>query len=89
MVAEMIGFVLRNVPAFLFVAALLIAPFKRAPRWSMSERFLSWILLLPIGVTGIWAGVFHLFFPAIAAADIGWQVSPFSSRSAWRTWLLA
>jgi hypothetical protein len=44
---------------------------------STAERFLSWILLLPIGVTGIWAAIFHLFFPGIAAADIGWQVSPF------------
>ena len=35
------------------------------------------ILLLPIGVTGLWAAVFHLFFPQIAAADIGWEVSPF------------
>ena len=38
---------------------------------------LGWILLLPIGVTGLWAAVFHLFFPQIAAADIGWEVSPF------------
>jgi hypothetical protein len=38
---------------------------------------LSWILLLPIGVTGLWAGAFHVFLPATAAALIGWQVSPF------------
>ena len=42
-----------------------------------AERFLSWVLLLPIGVTGLWAAIFHIFFPAVAAADIGWQVSPF------------
>ena len=42
-----------------------------------AERFLAWILLLPIGVTGLWAGVSHIFFPAIAAAHIGWQVGPF------------
>ena len=34
-------------------------------------------MLLPIGVTGLWAGVFHLFFPEIAASDIGWEPSPF------------
>ena len=33
--------------------------------------------MLPVGVSGLWAAVFHLFFPAIAAADIGWEVSPF------------
>ena len=41
------------------------------------ERLLAWILLLPIGVTGLWAGVSHVFFPAVAAAHIGWQTSPF------------
>ena len=76
MIAKSIGFVLRNLPAFLLVIALLAAAFHRG-RWSMPERFLSWLLLLPVGVTGLWAGVFHLFFPSIAAADIGWQLSPF------------
>jgi hypothetical protein len=36
-----------------------------------------WILLLPVGVTGLWAALFRLFFPGVAAADIGWQASPF------------
>jgi uncharacterized membrane protein len=76
MIAELIGFVLRNFPAFLLVAALLIAAMKR-DNLSQSERFLSWILLLPVGVSGLWAALFHLFFPGISAADIGWQPSPF------------
>lgn len=46
-------------------------------RESAAERFLSWILLLPIGVTGLWAGLFHLLFPERSAAYIGWQPSPF------------
>lgn len=33
--------------------------------------------MLPIGVTGLWAGAFHVFFPATAAAFIGWETSPF------------
>jgi hypothetical protein len=75
-IAESIGFVLRNLPAFLLVIALLVAGLHRG-RWSTPERFLSWLLLLPVGVTALWAAVFHLFFPSVAAADIGWQVSPF------------
>ena len=73
---ETIAFVLRNLPVFLFVAALALAAAWRtgAPA---ADRLLAWILLLPIGVTGLWAAVFHLFFPQIAAADIGWEVSPF------------
>ena len=74
--AELIAFVLRNLPVFLFVAALALAATVRtgAPA---ADRFLAWILLLPVGVTGLWAALFHLFFPGVAAADIGWQASPF------------
>ena len=74
--AETIAFVLRNLPVFLFVAALALTAARRNGA-SGPERLLGWILLLPIGVTGLWAAVFHLFFPEIAAADIGWEPSPF------------
>ncbi|MGB7975916.1 MAG: DUF6790 family protein [Roseiarcus sp.] len=74
--AETIAFVLRNLPVFLFVAALVFAWLSRSGG-SLADRLLAWILLLPIGVTGLWAAVFHLFFPEIAAADIGWEPSPF------------
>lgn len=76
MVAAAIGFVLRNLPALLLVAAFVVA-WARRGHGSGAERLLSWILLLPIGVTGLWAGISHVCFPAIAAAHIGWQVSPF------------
>jgi disulfide bond formation protein DsbB len=76
MVGEAIGFLLRNLPAFLFVAALVFGALLRG-RGDAPERLLAWILLLPIGVTGLWAGISHVFFPAVAAAHIGWQVSPF------------
>jgi hypothetical protein len=76
MMAETIAFVLRNLPVFLFVAALLFAAVSRSGA-PMADRLLAWILLLPIGVTGLWAAAFHLFFPQIAASDIGWEVSPF------------
>ena len=74
--AEAIAFVLRNLPVFLFVAALALAAAWRTGA-SGPDRLLGWILLLPIGVTGLWAAVVHLFFPQIAAADIGWEPSPF------------
>src|SRR6266404_6578215 len=65
-----------NLPALLLVVALVMAAARRG-HGPTAERFLSWILLLPIGVTGLWAGSFHVFLPATAAALIGWQVSPF------------
>ena len=76
MIAELIAFVLRNLPALLFALAIVLAAIRRSPD-NAAERYLSWILLLPIGVTGLWAGIFHVFFPSVAAALIGWQVSPF------------
>jgi hypothetical protein len=76
MVAHIISFVLQNLPALLFVVALLVAAARRR-HGPAAERFLSWVLLLPIGVTGLWAGAFHVFFPATAARLIGWDVSPF------------
>jgi hypothetical protein len=76
MMADLIPFVLRNLPVFLFVAALALAA-TIGTSTPAADRFLAWILLLPIGVTGLWAAVFHIFFPVIAAANIGWQVSPF------------
>ena len=76
MMADLIPFVLRNLPLFLFVAALALAVASRSGA-PIADRLLAWILLLPIGVTGLWAAIFHLFFPEIAAADIGWDPSPF------------
>jgi hypothetical protein len=76
MVAHIIGFVLQNLPALLFVVALLVAA-ARGRHGPVAGRFLSWILLLPIGITGLWAGAFHVFFPTTAAKLIGWEVSPF------------
>lgn len=76
MIAHIIGFVLRNLPALLLVIALVIAAAQRR-QGPAAERFLSWILLLPIGVTGLWAGTFHVLLPAVSAKLIGWKTSPF------------
>ncbi len=76
MIASAIRFLVQNLPAVLFVFALVIAAVMRRDG-PAAERFLSWILLLPIGITGLWAGAFHVFLPQTAASLIGWQVSPF------------
>jgi hypothetical protein len=76
MIAELIGFLVRNLPALLFVLALVVTMLRRR-HGSAAERLMSRVLLLPIGVTGLWAGISHVLFPTIAAAHIGWQVSPF------------
>jgi len=76
MMGETIGFLLRNLPAVLLVAALVLAVPRRNSA-SAAERLLARILLLPIGITGLWAGISHVFFPAVAATHIGWETSPF------------
>jgi hypothetical protein len=76
MIGETIGFFLRNLPVLLFVVAIALAMVTRG-HGTIVERLLAWTLLLPIGITGLWAGTTHVFFPATAAAHIGWQVSPF------------
>jgi hypothetical protein len=75
MIRDAVSFLMRNFPAVAFVVALLIAAMGRRDK-PTSERLLAWILLLSIGGTGLWAGATHLFFPSIAAAHIGWAVSP-------------
>jgi hypothetical protein len=75
-ITEGVRFLLRNFPAVLFAIALIMTTVRRHSG-SGAERHLSWILLLPIGATGPWSGLFHVFFPAAAAAYTGWQVSPF------------
>ncbi len=76
MIGSIIGFVLQNLPAILLVVALIFG-FLIQPEISRAETLLSWILLLPIGVAGIWAAIYHLLFPKFAAAFIGWSPSPF------------
>jgi hypothetical protein len=74
-----IRWVLTNLPLILFLLAALIAFVSKRPV-ARAERFLAWFLLLPVGIEGIWAGVFHVFFPRIAASYLGWQVSPFQTE---------
>ena len=76
MITNAIRLVLTNVPAIMFVAALLIAWLRHEPK-SAPERYLAWFLLLSVGVQGIWAGFFHIFYPHIASGEIGWDASPF------------
>jgi hypothetical protein len=67
-----VAFVLENLPAILLALAVLLGAAARS-----AERMLGWVLLLPIGVTGLWAAIYHLAFPDFAARFIGWQPSPF------------
>ncbi|ACK51367.1 hypothetical protein Msil_2438 [Methylocella silvestris BL2] len=75
LMATIAEFVLSNFAPLLFVAALLIVAFDRGK--PLADRTLSWLLLLPIGLGGLWSAFFHLAFPEVAARAIGWMDSPF------------
>ena len=99
MVANTIALLIRNLPVVLLVLALVLGTLGR-PRGEAASRFLGWVLLLPIGVVGLWAGIAHVAFPQVAATHIGWKVSPFQFEvgiadlaigvtaclAFWRTW---
>jgi hypothetical protein len=79
MIAEIIRWVLTNATLVLCILAVACAAMSgRATPWP--RRYLSWLLLLAVGVDGIWGGTFHIFFPEIASAQIGWQSSPFEAE---------
>ena len=41
------------------------------------EPTVFWLMLLFVGVSGLYTGILHLAWPAQAAASIGWSTSPF------------
>lgn len=73
--AHAIPFILTHVPVILTLLALLCPTIIR--HGPAAQRYLAWLLFLGVGVEGIWAGIFHVFYPEIAARFIGWQTSPF------------
>ncbi|VTZ24057.1 conserved membrane hypothetical protein [Methylocella tundrae] len=64
-----------NFSSVLFIAALACAALDR--KGPAAERTLSWLLLLPIGIGGLWSAFFHLAYPEMTARFIGWENSPF------------
>jgi hypothetical protein len=50
---------------------------QKIRRQSSRGILLRWLLLLPVGATGIYLFVMHLFFPVESAAIMKWPVSPF------------
>ncbi|WP_137107736.1 DUF6790 family protein [Azospirillum argentinense] len=74
-VANLIRFVLTHIPLITFLLAIIIPTLSRSDR--TPEGYLSWLLLLAVGVDALWAGLFHVFAPERAAAFIGWTTSPF------------
>jgi hypothetical protein len=76
MIAQAVTILLSNIPVLMFIAAIVVPSIVRRPR-SRPYRYFSWLLLLSVGVESLWGGLFHVFFPSMASAQIGWQSSPY------------
>jgi hypothetical protein len=74
--AQLIQLTLSNIPSIMFGVACMLALLARGDH-PFSRRLLDWMLLLGIGVSYVWGGFFHVFFPDVAASSIGWANSPF------------
>jgi len=79
LIERAIRLTLENVPVVMFAAAMVIATFFSAIPGT-AERYLAWLLLLTVGVQGLWAGATHVVFPETGARYIGWQTSPFQTE---------
>ena len=79
MFEALITWLLSNFGLFMLITAVLFSMVEWVihKKVSTAEIFFRWVMLLAVGVTGIYAFIFHAFFPAVSAATIGWQVSPF------------
>jgi hypothetical protein len=68
MMDEIIRFILSHVPAIMFVGAIFAAVLVRQPA-HLPYRLLAWMLLLSVGVEGLWRGS-SLFLRAIARSSV-------------------
>lgn len=73
---EIIKLILSNFPLVLVTLAFIFALVPRKDR-SFGEVFARYILLLPVGIGGLWGFYFHAFYPEMSAEMIGWKTSPF------------
>ncbi|MCC6713137.1 MAG: hypothetical protein IT344_07225 [Candidatus Dadabacteria bacterium] len=80
---DIIAFVIGNYFFMTFLIGLLLGwiSLSRRPRPHTPgvrvEAFLSWYMLLPIGISNLINFVFHVFFGEMTARFIGWADSPF------------
>jgi hypothetical protein len=63
--------------AAIVIAALLAWRRRGRPGNSFADTLFGWLLLLSLGLQGIYTFVGHVFYPAYSAEMIGWENSPF------------
>lgn len=75
--------VLQNFPILLYVLAILLSTIIVSARRQRRQKrhnintFIAYIMLFAVGFSGIWGFILHVFFPVQAAANAGWNTSPY------------
>jgi hypothetical protein len=82
MIREAIGLLLRNLPAFFFVAALLSATFLRDGK-SMAERFLAWIYCCRSALRDFGLPLRIFSFPRWLRLTLDGRQAPSNSKLGW------
>ena len=82
MLATILRTLLTDFSLVMLAAALVLAAatawfHRRTPHRTFANELLAWLLLLSLGVQGVYTFILHVFFPATSAANIGWAPSPF------------
>jgi hypothetical protein len=82
MIESLIRTLLLNFNVIMLVASFvlvgLISFVRRGRReHSFANELYRWLLLLSVGLQGVFTFVSHVFFPEESAKNIGWAVSPF------------
>jgi hypothetical protein len=82
MIELLIRTVLSDFSMVMLVTSLVLAIVRSwlkrgVPGRGFANELLSWLLLLSVGMQGVYTFIIHVFFPAWSAEHIGWAVSPF------------
>jgi hypothetical protein len=76
---EFIRWALTNFSLSMFILAIIFIFFHWLMRRHLggAEITFRWMAFFALGLTCIYAFIFHAFYPDMAAQAIGWQTSPF------------
>lgn len=79
LITSFITWILGHFGLCMFLLAIAFIIFHRAIRKMLpdAEIVFRWIALFPLGLTGIYTFILHVFFSDVSAKAIGWSASPF------------
>ncbi len=74
MLEQTIKLFLENFPIIMYISAIVLSLFSGG---QTHKRLFTLMLFMAVGLSGVWGFTMHVFFPAIASQQIGWQANSF------------